>query len=87
MKETIDELKKDRGISKAPLKNREKAVIVDALKGKPALREKLKMAKSSHYYQRTCVSFSANTEMIAGLLQRYSTIINNDMSIVELRWY
>lgn len=65
LKETIEVLKKDPGISKAPLKNREKAVIVDALKGKyplPALQEKLKMAKSSYYYQRTRVSFSAKHE-------------------------
>lgn len=65
LKETIEVLKKDPGISRAPLKNREKAVIVDALKGKyplPALQEKLKMAKSSYYYQRTRVSFSAKHE-------------------------
>ena len=40
-------------------------MIVDALKGKyplPALQEKLKMAKSSYCYQRTCVSFSAKHE-------------------------
>lgn len=47
-----------------PLKNTEKAVIVDALKEKyllPTLREKLKMAKSS-YYHKTRVSLSAKHE-------------------------
>ena len=33
LKDTIDVLKKDPGINMAPLNNREKAVIVDALKG------------------------------------------------------
>lgn len=53
LKETIDVLKKD--ISKILLNNREKAVIVDALKGKytlPLLLKKLTLAKSSYYYQK-----------------------------------
>lgn len=53
LKETIDVLKKDPGIDQTALKNREKAVIVDALKNKYSLSlilEKLKLAKSCYYY-------------------------------------
>ena len=55
LKETIAVLKKDPGVDLAVLRNREKAVIIDALKGKyalPALLSRFKMAKSSYYYQR-----------------------------------
>ena len=54
LRETINVLKKDPGINQAALKNREKAVIVDALKDKyslPLLLEKLQFSKSSYYYQ------------------------------------
>ncbi|WP_294379373.1 IS3 family transposase [uncultured Clostridium sp.] len=54
LKETINVLKKDPGIDQTALKNREKAVIVDALKNKyslPLLLEKLELAKSCYYYQ------------------------------------
>jgi len=54
LKETINVLKKDPGINTETLKNREKAVIVDALKDKyplPLLPGKLGLPKSSYYYQ------------------------------------
>lgn len=54
-------LKKDPGVNKLPLNNREKAVIVDALKGRyplPLLLGKLGISKSSYYYQRHRISFS-----------------------------
>ena len=54
LKETINVLKKDPGIDQTALKNREKAVIVDALKNKyslPMLLELLNLSKSSYYYQ------------------------------------
>lgn len=54
LKETINVLKKDPGVDLTSLKNREKAVIIDALKNKyslPALCRKLKLPKSSYYYQ------------------------------------
>ena len=47
-------VKKDPGINTETLKNREKAVIVDALKDKyplPLLLGKLGLPKSSYYYQ------------------------------------
>ena len=55
LKETINVLKKDPGVSKAPLKNKEKAAIVDALKDRytlPMILRKLEMPKSSYYYQK-----------------------------------
>lgn len=54
LKATLDVLKKDPGVSKRNLSNREKAVIVDALRGKyslPLLLKKLSLPKSSYYYQ------------------------------------
>ena len=54
LKETINVLKKDPGIEQTALTNREKAVIIDALKTKyslPVLFKKLNLPKSSYYYQ------------------------------------
>ncbi len=54
LKETINVLKKDPGINTETPRNREKAAIVDALKGKyslPLLLKQLKLSKSSYYYQ------------------------------------
>ncbi len=54
LKETINVLKKDPGIDQTALKNREKAVIIDALKSKyslPDLLKRLGLSKSSYYYQ------------------------------------
>lgn len=58
LKETINVLKKDPGIDQTVLTNREKAVIIDALKNKyslPALCKKLDLAKSSYYYQEKAI--------------------------------
>lgn len=54
LKETINVLKKDPGVDQTALKNREKAMIVDALKNKyslPILLERLQISHSSYYYQ------------------------------------
>lgn len=54
LKETINVLKKDPGIDQAALSNREKTVIIDALKNKyslSSLLQKLQIPKSSYYYQ------------------------------------
>lgn len=54
LKETINVLKKDPGIDQAALSNREKAVIIDALKNKYSLLfllKELQLSKSSYYYQ------------------------------------
>lgn len=56
LKETINVLKKDPGVNKEALKNREKAVIVDALKKRyslPLLLNRLGLSKSSYYYQES----------------------------------
>ena len=58
LKETINVLKKDPGVDQTALKNREKAVIIDALKNKyslPVLCKKLDLAKSSYYYQEKAI--------------------------------
>lgn len=58
LKETIDVLKKDPGIDQTALNNREKAVIIDALKIKyslPYLLKKLNLSKSSYYYQENAL--------------------------------
>ena len=54
LKETINVLKKDPGVDQTALRNREKAVIIDALRNKyslPKLCAKLAIPKSSYYYQ------------------------------------
>lgn len=54
LKEALNLLKKDPGINITKLKNREKAVVIDAVKDKyplPQLLKFLRIAKSSYYYQ------------------------------------
>jgi transposase InsO family protein/transposase-like protein len=54
LKETINVLKKDPGVNQEALSNREKAVIIDALKNKyslPRLCRRLHISRSSYYYQ------------------------------------
>ena len=54
LKEAINVLKKDPDIDQSALSNREKAVIIDVLKNRyslPLLLQKLKLSKSSYYYQ------------------------------------
>ena len=58
LKETINVLKKDPGVNREALSNREKAVIIDALKDKyslPKLCRKLCISRSSYYYQETAM--------------------------------
>lgn len=58
LKETINVLKKDPGVDQSALTNREKVVIIDALKTKyslPKLLEKLCMSRSSYYYQEAAM--------------------------------
>ena len=55
-KETLAVLKKDPGVDLTALKNREKAVIIGALREKyalPMLLSYFHMAGSSYYYQQT----------------------------------
>ena len=58
LKEALNLLKKDPGISVTELKNREKAVVIDAMKNRyplPNLLRLLNMAKSSYYYHETAI--------------------------------
>ena len=55
LKETINVLKKDPGVDQTALRNREKAVIIGALKDKyslPTLLKKLNLPRSSYFYQQ-----------------------------------
>ena len=59
LKETINILKKDPGVDQTALRNREKAVIIGALKDKyslPVLLNRLDMARSSYFYQQKIMS-------------------------------
>ena len=61
LKEALNILKKDPGINITELKNREKAVIIDAVKDKYSLPQLLKclcIAKSSYYYQESVIKRS-----------------------------
>ena len=58
LKETINVLKKDPGVDQTALRNREKAVIIGALKDKyslPKLCAKLEISRSSYYYQEAAL--------------------------------
>ncbi len=57
--ETMNVLKKDPGIDQSVLYNREKAVIIDALKNMyslPLLLRKMQLSKSSYYNQEKALS-------------------------------
>lgn len=54
LKETINVLKKDPGVDLNDLKNKEKVAVIDAMKEKyplPVLLRKMKLPRSSYYYQ------------------------------------
>ena len=57
---TADMLKKDPGVDPKNLTNREKTMVIDALRGRYLLKQLLKhlhMAKSSYFYQ--CAAIAA----------------------------
>ena len=59
LKETLAVLKKDPGVDLTALKNREKAVIIGALREKyalPMLLTYFHMARSSYYYQQAVMN-------------------------------
>ena len=61
LKEALNLLKKDPGINITELKNREKAVIIDAVEDKYSLHQLLEclcMSNSSYYYQRAVMKQS-----------------------------
>ena len=82
LKETINVLKKDPGIDQAALKNREKAVMIDALKSKyplPDLLKRLGLSKSSYYYQEAAQNSLINIAIFALGYVSFSGKINSGM--------
>ncbi|WP_313187647.1 IS3 family transposase [Lacrimispora sp.] len=78
LKGTLDALKKDPGVDLTTLRNREKAVMIDALKDNyslPLLLQKLKLSKSSYYYQRKRL---ACTDKYAELRNRIKELFNEN---------
>lgn len=78
LKETINVLKKDPGINTKTLKNREKAVIVDALKDKyplPLLLKQLKLPKSSYYYQESALK---KQDRYSGIRKKISALFHEN---------
>ena len=85
LKETINVLKKDPGVCKAPLKNKEKVAIVDALKDRytlPMLLGKLELAKSSYYYQETRLN---RTDKYQELREQISAVFYDNKSCYGYR--
>lgn len=67
MKETINLLKKDQGVNLKALCNREKTILIDALKQKynfSLLLQKLDLAKSSYYYHEKVLKSEDKLEPI-----------------------
>lgn len=76
LKGTLDALKKDPGVDLTALRNREKAVMIDALKDNYSLQlQKLKLLKSSYYYQRKRL---ACTDKYAELKNRIKELSNEN---------
>lgn len=78
LEKTIEILKKDPGVDHRALTNREKALIVDALRGTfpiQLLLERLGLARSSFYYQLSAMSagdrYAALRERIRGIFHRF----------------
>ena len=85
LKETINVLKKDPGVCKAPLKNKEKVASVDALKDRytlPMLLGKLELAKSSYYYQETRLN---RTDKYQELREQISAVFYDNKSCYGYR--
>ena len=74
LKETINVIKKDPDIDLSALNNKEKAVIIDVLKNRyslPTLLRKLKLSKSSYYYQ----------EKVLGQVDKYENVRNKIITL------
>lgn len=78
LKETLNILKKDPGVNVMKLKNREKAVVIDAVKDKYPLPELLRclcMSKSSYYYQKSVMK---QNDKYKELRKQIKTIFHNN---------
>lgn len=92
LKATLDVLKKDPGIDRSPLKNREKAAIIDALKNKytlPTLLKALCYARSSYYYlkkaQRRNDLYAKEKEQIRAIFEENYSCYGYRRIYLELR--
>lgn len=87
LKKTINVLKKDPGIDQTALKNREKVVIVDALKNKyslPILLKHLDFPKSSYYYQKAAFR---QQDKYSSIRKRISELFNENKSAMDIEEY
>lgn len=85
LKETLNILKKDQGVNVAKLKNREKAVVIDAIKDKYPLPQLLKclcMSKSSYYYQKSVMT---QNDKYKELRKQIRTIFHNNRNCYGYR--
>ncbi len=74
LRAALDIIKKDHGINLTALKNREKIVLIDALRGKYALSElfgKPSFSRSRYYFQK---SLQRRKDKYASLKERMSEI-------------
>ena len=88
-KETLAVLKKDPGVDLTALKNREKAVIIGALREKyalPMLLTYFHMARSSYYYQQAVMNKPDKDLPFRGRSHRFSTKTEEYMAIAEFIW-
>ena len=78
MKEILNVIKKDPGINLRNLRNREKAVIVDAVKDHyslPLLLKTLGLSRSSYYYQK---AIERREDKYKGLREKISILFNEN---------
>ena len=90
LSQTIEVLKKDQGIDLLRLKNRDKTMIIDALRNKWSLSlllKKLEISKSSYCYQHKIQQLPYKYEEIKKKSLNYSKITKKDMDIEELTRY
>lgn len=85
LKETINVLKKDPGVDLTVLKNREKAVIIGALKDKyslPKLLKRFSLSKSSYYYQKIAIN---REDKYLNLRQRITELFHENRDVYGYR--
>lgn len=85
LKETINVLKKDPGVDLTSLKNREKAVIIGALKNRyslPKLLKRFSLSKSSYYYQKSAINA---TDKYLKLRERISKHFHDNRDVYGYR--
>ena len=89
LKETLAVLKKDPGVDLTALKNREKAVIIGALREKyalPMLLTYFHMARSGYYYQQAVMNKRIKIFPFVGRSYQFSTKTEEYMVIAEFIW-